>query len=1195
MSYRALKASIIWKLLRAQKRWVWTMMGLTMLSSLVGFGATKRTRDFIDEGIIDQSETLPTLFAALVTFVIARSITGLVARQVAARVGYQIEYDLRTWLYARLIQADPQRLDEVSSGQVITRAMADLRVLERIVLSLPRLVSSVPVLAGLLLFLFVSSPVLAVLALAPIPINAFIVKRIAARLRALAWVELNQKAEVTAAIDEAVRGIRLVKVFGREDHERRRVAETAARAYEYAMTRVRLVARFDLLLKPAPLLVRIALVVVGARMVVWGQVTAGEFFIFVLVSLLFTALAQSLDEIVALWQFARTGGNRVMGLMAHAGAAPAEAVGAADLAPPSTGLQIRGAAVAFGGRAVASDVEVSVAYGQTVCIRGGPGSGKTTVARLAVGFQNPHRGSVRLDGVDLRGIRVAARRALRLVGEDPFLFSRTVRENLMLGNGDATDAQLRAAVRAAGADAVVEDLPEGLDTVLGDRGLTLSGGQRQRLALARALLTAPRVLVLDDALSAVEPSFEVEILQRVRAHAPDAAILVISGRDGPERLADHVVRLPDHRSVAAGFRQPAWAVTAAMPGAAAGMRYDPETAVLGAAGPDGLTPAVAAQVKRLQFSGDVPEIGEAAATESDEAPSVRNVLRPLALRLVQASAALVVFTATGLIPEFAFGRVIDSLQLTDAVLPADVGRIDRIGLLLLGLAIPTALAAYWFRLFSGRIDQGISYLLRRRLFQRLSRMGIDYYDRELPGYVATRVVHDLDVVSRFVDTGLYRLVVNTALFFFASGAMLILSPQMFSLIAGFAVTIVVLTLAQVPVADRAFARVRARTGVVVADLQEDFAGRRALHDYGAQREAGRRFAMRAWELRNARRFATSVLNVYVEVVDLIAGIAGALIFLRAGNLALAGTLSVGTVLTLRLYLDQAIRPIPEMGEIWQDYLLARVSFRQLAAPYDAPIRPVLKQGAAPCGALAGEIAFDNVSFSYPDTSRQILRDVSFTVAPGAVVAIVGPTGAGKSSLAKLAGRVYDPTAGRVLVDGVDLRDLELDSYRQRVAVVPQEAFLFRGTLRSNLAYGRPDATDADIEAAMARVGADALLAELGDGLDTRIDEEGRNLTPAQRQAVALARAWVVRPDVLILDEATSALGPDAEPAVLAAVAGLGATTLLITHREPVALAAGRVIVVRDGRLCEDGPPAALAGAGGAFDSIWRVVEPVATP
>jgi ATP-binding cassette subfamily B protein len=585
---------------------------------------------------------------------------------------------------------------------------------------------------------------------------------------------------------------------------------------------------------------------------------------------------------------------------------------------------------------------------------------------------------------------------------------------------------------------------------------------------------------------------------------------------------------------------------------------------------------------------DTPRVSEDDATESETRPTLFTILRPLLVTVLLAGGVLLLAASVNLIPQGLFRIIVDDFKA------GHHASADRTAFFIAGLALTYGALSYAFRVRVARVNESVMYMLRRRVFQRLSRLGVDYYDRELPGQVAARVVYDLDRISTFLDNGLYFMTVNTTLLLLAMGVILVWSPPVAAVVLPFVPVLLFFSGVQVPIADRAYDRQRARLGAVVERFHEDTAGRYVIDAFDAREQARASFQDRAWRLRQARRWSAGVSNGYIEHMNCAGNLAGAALISRAGSLSIAGKLSIGSMVALELYLLSALGPIAFLSEAMGRLMAARASFRTLRRPFATPILPVEREDAVPCPRLAGDIVLDHVTFHYPGTERVVLDDVLLEIPPGTSIALVGPTGAGKSSIAKLVARIYDADGGRVLIDGHDVRDLELSSYRRRLGVVPQDAFCFRGTVRENIAYGRPDATDEELAAAVEAVGAAHVLRALPSGLASTVEEEGRNLTAAQRQVIALARALLTDPDVLILDEATSSLDGTTEEGVLEAVRRIGRTTIFITHRLPVARRADLVAVVDGGQIVERGPHDQLIEQGGAYARLWAI-GPEVTP
>ena len=1155
----AARRSLVWMLLSRQRGPVRAVLALIVLHSILALMIAQEVVNLVDNGIVDQAAPIGPYVSHIAKLALLSFIVGFASRQMTARIGYQLEYDLRAWLYTRVQWADLRMPKQMATGQLVTRSMTDLKMVQTIIQFLPSIVTLVPATIVLLIYLAYLSFPLAVIASLALPLNLWFLSKFRVRLWGLSWAELNERAEVATAIDEPVRGVRVMRAFGREEHERERLGATALRAYRYSMTRVRLLARYDILLKAVPLLINALVLVAGAQLIAADQLSVGVFLVTFQVAGYVIAIAQLFDELASSWQFLRTAQSRLAEVLSL-GARPTEGRPAASR---FESVELRDAGVSFAGTPVIDGLSFEARPGQLVAVNGPPGSGKSTLAGLIGGLVQPTSGEVLLDGRPLGELDITAIRFMvRIVAEDPVLFSGSIRQNLDLGAAwSVSDDEINAALYAAGADDIVAGMPDGLSTHVGDRGLTLSGGQRQRLALARALVARPRVIVLDDALSAVNPSHEMEIIRRVAEFLPEAAIVAITRRPGPASMADTTVEL-------------------GQPGAPAPPA--PATAPEQQSAPEPVSELMDV-VYSLEVSEEAPIVSEAEC-RVDAMPRVRRLVGITLFTLLAVLVLLVVNSLAGLGPEILFA------QATESAEDGETSVIYGIGLAVVAVGVVFAISGYFVRVLSMKIAQSIGYLLRRRIFHRLTKLGIDFYDRELPGEVATRVVNDLDTILGFVGERLFRFISSLGRFTVGVVVVIVLVPQLTPTIIGLIAVILALTAAQLYLGMRAFNRARNDLGRTVATFEEHFAGRSELRGCGAVDKANRRFVQDAWELRQSRRWATSIANLYSELMALITHVGGALILWGAGHEVLAGTVAVGTALSARLVAQQALQPLAYMSSIYTEMLEARVSWHRLAQPFDTPILPAERPGATEAGALDGDVTFESVAFTYPHTTLPVLDDISFTLPAGAVTCLVGFTGAGKSSITKLLARIYDPTAGRVFADGVDIADYESRSYRRRLGIVPQDAFLFKGTIGSNIAYSRPDATLDEIERAARAIGAHDVLTTLDGGYEHPVDEEARNLTAAQRQLVALARVWLARPDILVLDEATSSLDGPMEDRVLEAIRALGVTTLTVTHRQNVAQHSDLAIVLEAGRVVEIGPPDELVGTGSAYDRLWAVVD-----
>jgi ATP-binding cassette subfamily B protein len=489
---------------------------------------------------------------------------------------------------------------------------------------------------------------------------------------------------------------------------------------------------------------------------------------------------------------------------------------------------------------------------------------------------------------------------------------------------------------------------------------------------------------------------------------------------------------------------------------------------------------------------------------------------------------------------------------------------------------------------TGRTGERLLYLLRVKTFAHLQRLGLDYYERELAGRIMTRMTTDVDALSAFLQTGLSTLVVSALTVAGVLVALVLLDLSLAVVVLAMLPVLLVATVvfrrATVPL----YAEARDRISGVNATLQENVAGLRVVQAAVRENRNRELFARQSGEYLAARLRSQRYIAFYFPLVVLVSDAAGALVLGLGADGLRNGTLTAGVLIAFFLYLDAFLAPVQQLSEVFDGYQQASVGLTRLRDLLRTPTSTPQAPGAVPVEGLRGEISFAGVAFGYGGSGTKVFAGLDVHIDAGQTVAIVGETGAGKSTLVKLVARFYDAGQGDVRIDGRDVRTLDLGSYRRRLGLVPQEPYLSAGTVARAIAYGRPDATVAEIEAAARAVGAHDAIAALPGGYASQVGERGRNLSAGQRQLVALARAELVQPDILLLDEATAALDLASEAVVARATARLTRrrTTLVVAHRLTTAARADRILVLDGGRIVEDGPHEDLLAAGGSYAELW---------
>ena len=558
------------------------------------------------------------------------------------------------------------------------------------------------------------------------------------------------------------------------------------------------------------------------------------------------------------------------------------------------------------------------------------------------------------------------------------------------------------------------------------------------------------------------------------------------------------------------------------------------------------------------------------------------MLRPYRRQVLGASALVVVSTAAVLA-----GPLLLRYGIDHGIKPGDGGALNAAVAAYVVVAVVAYLATRTQVLLVSRAGEGFLRDLRLRVFAHLLRLSMPFYDREKAGVVVSRMTSDVDSLQELVQMGVIQLVSSCLLIAGSVVVLALVSPQLL-LVCLIPVPVVVLASVKFQRdSNDAYLTVRDRIGLTLSALQEGISGVRVIQAYGREDVEVERFAQRNRGLYEAHMRSVKLQAWYLPVIEGASVACTALVVGLGGHLVADGSLTVGTVAFFVLTLSNLFEPVQQLSQLFNTVQSSGAALNKLFDLLDTP--PDLAEAPDAVDLPdRGELRVEHLSFAY-GTGDPVLRDVSLTLAAGEKLALVGPTGAGKSTLAKLMARLYDPTDGTVTFAGTDLRRANVHSLRTRITVVPQEGFLFAGTIRDNVRIGRPDTPDAEVEAALASLGLLDRFRSLPDGLDTEVNERGSRLSAGERQLVSLARAALADPAVLVLDEATSSLDPGTEVLVERALEKLvqGRTVIVIAHRLSTAARADRVGVVADGGLVELGTHADLVAAGGRYAQLYR--------
>lgn len=838
-----------------------------------------------------------------------------------------------------------------------------------------------------------------------------------------------------------------------------------------------------------------------------------------------------------------------------------------------------------GRRAAHRGLSFAVAAGETVGIVGPSGSGKSSVAKLLLRLFDPQSGAVKIGGRDLRDLDPeSVRRQIAVVHQDTYLFHGSVEDNLRLGRPEASQAELEEAARDANAHDFISQLPQGYRTIIGERGVNLSGGQRQRLAIARALLRDAPILILDEALSSVDAENEAVIQEAIDRLARGRTTLVLAHRLSSVIGADRILVLDHGRVVETGRH------------AELIRRDGPYRRLMGAQAEERgddfeLLRAEESEARAGRGADAGAELGpEAPAALGAAAAQVgwATTLGQLARIIAPWRRIFAIVVASGIsrVAAFIGVGIVGALAVAAVKTGAPFGYL----LIVLALLAPIAGLLHWVESW---LAHDIAYRLlaemRIALYDKLDALAPAYLVRRRSGDLIALASQDIETVEYFfahtVAPALVAVLVPTTVLVVLAVvawpiALALLPFVLYAAIAPWAMRRHI---------DRLGAEARDALGMLGAYVTETIQG---LSDLVAFQAVGRRRQGFIDNQRNYQRVRLALLkdlSSQTAQLEITTGLGGLAVAVTGAVLVAHGELQATTLPLLILLALASFLPISEIAQVSRQLADTIASTRRLYAVHheqpavtDGPLQP-------PAPAAGSSIRFETVGFTYAGARRQAIDGVSLIIPEGATAAVVGPSGAGKTTLANLLLRFWNPDDGRIMLDGVDLKDFELDHLRRRISLVSQDTYLFNDTLRANVALARPEADAVAIRRALEQAALDEFVATLPEGLDTRVGERGVQLSGGQRQRVAIARAFLKNAPTLILDEATSHLDAISEAQVRGALHSLmrDRTTIVIAHRLSTVRDADLLIVLDGGRLVETGTHAELLTRNGLYARLIR--------
>ena len=1133
-------------------------------------------------GRVIAGESLASLTPAIALTALAlmaRSALDYARTMVAHHTAAKVQERLRRILYAQIAELGPAHFARARTGDVMLSLVEGVQQLETYFGQyLPQLfVSGITPLLIFAFVAFVDLPVALVLLVAALG-ALFAPALWHSRDRSASLARNRAYAAFGADFLDAVQGLATLKAFGQSGARARQLEHRAGELFRSTMwvlgsnTLARGITDTVIAVGAASALA------LGAWRVSTGSMSVPALLVILMLGV---EVFRPLRELRILLHQGMLGLSAARGIFALLDARPVVSDRPAGPEPADSGVGFEGITFAYPGARRPAHVELSflVRPGERVAIVGPSGSGKSTIARLLLRFHDPDRGRITIGGRDLRELSLEqVRSRVALVSQDTWLFHGTVGDNIRMGKPDASADELRAAARAANAEEFILRLPQGYETVVGERGVRLSGGQRQRIAIARALLRDAPILVLDEALSSVDAESEALIQSALDRLMRGRTTLIFAHRLSSVIGADRILVLDQGRLAEQGTH-------AELIG-----RGGAYTRLMAAQARDGAgAVAVAARQSAISANGDGPDPADHSA--ADEAQAIvggavgwKAVIRTLVDKTRGYRGQLTLTFVLGI----ARVTALIGVGVLSALAVRAVKRGEPSAPLLIALLVVAPLAGilHWAESW---LAHDVAYRLltdmRLAVFHKLDALAPAYLTRRRSGDLVGAATHDVELIEYFfahtITPAFVAVLIPAAVLVVlgAYGGALVLVLLPFLL---YTALVPIVGRARI---DRLGSHAREASGDLNAHVVDTVQGLAEIVAYRRVSAWGDALGAKARRFYDLRLPFLRDLARQTAFQETAMGLGGLAVIATGAWLAHQGRMDAASLPLLTLLALSAFVPLWEVAQVGRQLADTLGASRRLSAVEAEPV-PVTDGPGVPAAPARGGLAIElaDVRFTYPGRSRPALAGVSLRIRDGSTVAVVGPSGAGKTTVASLLLRFWDPQAGVIRLFGDDLRDYQLDELRRRIALVAQDTYLFNDTLRANVLLARPDADGAALRLALERAALDELVAGLPDGLETIVGERGAQLSGGQRQRVAIARAFLKDAPVLILDEATSHLDAVSEAQVRSALERLARdrTTLVIAHRLSTVRDADAIVVLEDGRVVEMGRHADLLARGDLY-------------